>query len=597
MLLVATPRRQSSARAPFLGPLWDNDHPEFRRIEASLPLQHHARWLAHVVTHLDLAPLRLSYAGRGSRAYLPELLVAFVLFMYSRGILSPAEWVRQARYDDQAKWLLRGCQPSRSQLYTFRERLGPYLDSWHKEMIAWAVTEQITTARRGSLDGSFVAALASRHRLLSQHRLDRRLLLLRLLVWLEEGHGPGSLTSQLERLPELTLAAGLLWLELLSGGVAVAPLLDGLLHLLALLELLSPQGLESWSPRLPAWVPTTAAGRIRVLRRYEDAQKRLAQKAQPYQAKKKLSKKDQATLKRQKVSPTDPEAALGWDKVGTFRPLYNVQLVQATDAPLTLAWDVLARNNDDGLLKPMMEKTHEQMGRHLEEVLADGAFVSVGDVLWCEQQGIVVYAPAGKAAAAQESGAQAAGTPPATLPQGLQPQEVGSSGKKEKKLAKEAFRYEQEEKVYYCPQGKRLQESYRTAEKRHNGVELVVIVYRAAGEDCQACPQQQGCTSNPKKGRVVKRYEGEEALARLRQRMSTPASQQVYKERCQSVELGYADIKEHRGLRVFRCFGRKRARTQVGLVILASNGLKIMAALRRRQNTDPALAPQEKPPT
>ena len=76
-------------------------------------------------------------------------------------------------------------------------------------------------------------------------------------------------------------------------------------------------------------------------------------------------------MKRMKVSLTDPEAALGWDKVGTYRPLYNVPLVQATDAPLTLAWDVLARNNDDGLLRPMMEKTKEQLGRHLREVLVE----------------------------------------------------------------------------------------------------------------------------------------------------------------------------------------------------------------------------------
>ena len=76
--------------------------------------------------------------------------------------------------------------------------------------------------------------------------------------------------------------------------------------------------------------------------------------------------------------------------------------------------------------------------------------------------------------------------------------------------------------------------------------------------------------------------------------MAEPANQQIYKLRKQSVELGYADLKEHRGLRVFRCFGRRRARAQAGLVILASNGLNIMRALQRRQNTAPPL--QEKQP-
>ena len=95
---------------------------------------------------------------------------------------------------------------------------------------------------------------------------------------------------------------------------------------------------------------------------------------------------------------------------------------------------------------------------------------------------------------------------------------------------------------------------------------------------------------------MVKRSEYEGLVEALKQRMQTAAAKQLYKKRCQVVELGYADAKEHRGLRVFRCFGRKRARAQAGLVILASNGLKMLAALERRQHADQALAPPEKQP-
>lgn len=600
MLSVQPSRRKPAQRSPFLAPLWDDDHPAFRRIDATLPGDHHARWLVRVVSRLDLTAFRLGYAGYGSLAYPAELLLAFVLFLYSKGILSPAEWARQARYDDQCKWLLRGLQPSRSQLYLFRDRVEPSLDDWHRQLIAWAIDEGITRASRGSLDGTFVAALASRHQLLSVRRVDRRLLLLRLLVWLDT-QGQTDRAMRRQDLGELLLVSVLFWLGLLQLGLEVARLLQTLANLLALLELLRPQEGLPWPQRLPAWVPQSVAGRQRVLRRYEQAQQRLEQRLQPYQHKKKLSKKDQQTLKRLKVSLTDPEAALGWDKTGTYRPLYNVPLVQATDAPLTLAWDVLARNNDDGLLKPMLEKTKEQVGRHLHEVLVDGAFVTIGEVVWCEQQRITVYAPAAQAAAAQAAVAQAATAKGTAAPAegnkaaAAQPAEPTRPAPKAAKLPKEAFRYDKEAKVYYCPQGKRLQEVSHTTVKRQNGIELPLIVHQASGQDCQQCPQQQGCTSNPKKGRVVKRYEGEEALERLGQRMTEPDNQQVYKLRKQTVELGYADIKEHRGLRVFRCFGRKRARAQAGLVILASNGLKILQALQRRQATQqtPAATDEE----
>jgi len=321
----------------------------------------------------------------------------------------------------------------------------------------------------------------------------------------------------------------------------------------------------SLRPRWPAWLPASAAGRQRVLERYEQAHQRLMKRLQPYLDKQgPLSKKERKAVKGLKVSLTDPEAALGWDKVGTYRPLYNVALVQATDAALTLAWDVVGRNNDQGLLRPMMEKTKEQLGQHLREVLVDGGFLNVGDLVWCEQEGIVVYAPQAEAEDAQAN------------------EEKGQS-KKPKKYPKAAFPYNGEEKVYYCPQGKRLPEVSRHTEKRQGGVELPVVVHRASGEDCSACAEQKRCTSNPRKGRVVKRYEGEEALERLQQRMKERTNQEVYHQRGQSVELGYADIKEHRGLRVFRGFGKERARVQAGLVILASNALKIMRTLQQRQ--------------
>lgn len=465
------PRRKPSARAPFLAPLWDDDHPAFRRIDATLPDDHHARWLVAVVARLDLAALRLSYAGYGSLASPVELLLAFVLFMYTKGLLSPAEWVRQANYNDQSKWLLRGLRPGRSQLYAFRDRLGPFLDAWHCQRIAWALADKVTTASRVSLDGTLVAALASRHRLLSCRRVDQRLLPLRLAVWADQCAAAGELVALPDDRAREVLRGLLVWLLLLGWGI-VEPV---------------PADLPACGA---AWLPASVAGRARVLKRYEQARQRREQRLLPSRDKKKLSKKDQAAVKRLKVSLTDPDAALGWDKGGTFRPLYNVRLVQATDAPLTLAWDVLGCCGDRGQLRPMMEKTKEQRGTSPKETLIDGGFLSVGEVAWCEKEEIVLYAPPVKVEGTKAEGVEAKGA---------------TSGARKEKLSKKAFRYDGEEQAYCCPQGKRLKPVARTAEKRQGGLELPVIVYRAAAEDCKACPQQKDCTSNPEKGRVLKR--------------------------------------------------------------------------------------------
>ena len=162
MLELPSPRRQSGSRSPFRCSLFDEHHPEFLRLEHSLPADNPARLMPLLVSRLDLDPLRLSYQGRGSLAFPTEPLLAFVLFMFHCGILSPAAWARSARFDDRCKWLLRGLLPSRSQLYSFRDRLEPFLDAWHKQLLDWAIVEGITSASRGSLDGTFVASWASR---------------------------------------------------------------------------------------------------------------------------------------------------------------------------------------------------------------------------------------------------------------------------------------------------------------------------------------------------------------------------------------------------------------------------------------------------
>ena len=45
-------------------------------------------------------------------------------------------------------------------------------------------------------------------------------------------------------------------------------------------------------------------------------------------------------------------------------------------------------------------------------------------------------------------------------------------------------------------------------------------------------------------------------------------------------------MKQHRGLRQFASFGLKRARIQVGLLVLAHNGLELLKARSRGVESD-----------
>ena len=61
----------------------------------------------------------------------------------------------------------------------------------------------------------------------------------------------------------------------------------------------------------------------------------------------------------------------------------------------------------------------------------------------------------------------------------------------------------------------------------------------------------------------------------------------LYKKRGQVVELGYADAKEHRGLRRFHGRGLARARLEVGLLVLAHNVLAVLALKDEKQGSLP----------
>ena len=103
----AAPRR-------FALPPWDDSSPQWQDIDRRLPEDHPARLIDKAVDHLDLSALFDSYAGTGSQAYRPELMLKIVLYELHAGEPSPARWARDVRFRDELKWLGLGIRPSRS---------------------------------------------------------------------------------------------------------------------------------------------------------------------------------------------------------------------------------------------------------------------------------------------------------------------------------------------------------------------------------------------------------------------------------------------------------------------------------------------------
>ena len=60
--------------------------------------------------------------------------------------------------------------------------------------------------------------------------------------------------------------------------------------------------------------------------------------------------------------------------------------------------------------------------------------------------------------------------------------------------------------------------------------------------------------------------------------MATSEAKKLYRLRRQTVELGFADLKQHRSMRQFSGRGRFRAQRQIGLAVLVHNLLVVAYA-------------------
>jgi transposase len=157
----------TTPRARFAAAPWHDQHPDRLALEQRLAPDHLARRIDAAIACLDLNALCAAYAGTGSDAYPPAPLLAAVLFETERGVHSPATWYRDAQECEPLRWLLRGCVPSRSCWYTFRDRLAPLLTGLNAQPLHTAIAAGLTPATRGANDGTLVAANASRHHLLN----------------------------------------------------------------------------------------------------------------------------------------------------------------------------------------------------------------------------------------------------------------------------------------------------------------------------------------------------------------------------------------------------------------------------------------------
>jgi transposase len=313
---------------------------------------------------------------------------------------------------------------------------------------------------------------------------------------------------------------------------------------------------------VPQWMARTTKGRISQQERFDQAAEEMARR----QLENAKRPKDRRLAEdKVQVSLSEPEAALGRDKEKVFCALYTPQFVVEPSALLILAYDVFPQATDAGCLPIMLDKTERVIGHPLKTVVADGGYASLLDVKACAQRGTELIA--GPIEDEERKSEKL--------------KKSKASQKKSSKLDKSEFTFIPEEQVYRCPEGHKLELLQKARVERRGGEKVVELRFKCSPNHCVGCPLQPQCVTNPHRGRVIKRLEGQELLDVHREKMKTDRAKKLYRTRGQVIERAFGDIKHHRQARRFHGRGLHRVKAELGLLVLAQNFLAIS---RQRKN-------------
>lgn len=232
-----------------------------------------------------------------------------------------------------------------------------------------------------------------------------------------------------------------------------------------------------------------------------------------------------------RVSSSDPEARNMKQPDGGFAPSYNVQTTTAAVGKAIVSLEVTQAGNDFEQLTPAIDRLERTLERKPEQVVADGGYVSQGNIVDAATGGVEFIGPA------MQSEARAAQCYGRT---GVQPE-----------FYADRFRFDPDKNCFYCPEGVRL------GYQGKNPSELVVhYKYQARPQDCAACARKADCCpKNEKTGRSVQRSEYHQEIQDFQKRMAEPERQQIYRQRSEVAETPHLWMKAKFGLWQFHVRG------------------------------------------
>lgn len=338
-------------------------------IQDWLPEEHLARFVVDIVSQLNLQPLAETYAGKGFKAYHPEILLSLLFYGYATGVFSSRK-IEQATYDSVAfRFLSANTHPDHDTIATFRRRFLQQLKPLFVQILLLAREMGLLKLGKVSLDGTKIKANASKHHALSWGHACK----------LEQ-----QLQAEVEELIRLAEQADT---ERIPDGMDI------------------PKELCRRQDRLKAIADAKAKIAERAAQRCAQEQEEYEKKVAARQAKSKdTGKKPRGRgpkpptpgpHKKDQVNLTDEESRIMPSSDKGFVQAYNGQAAVDVETMLIVESHISQASNDKQEITPALASLNalpEKLGK-VDTILADAGYFSSDNLTACEQFEIEPYIP------------------------------------------------------------------------------------------------------------------------------------------------------------------------------------------------------------
>jgi transposase len=142
-------------------------------VDEWLPQIHLARFVVEVIDQLDLSELTRQYTGRGSDACHPAMLLGLLAYGYATGLHSSRKIERACQDSVAMRFISANTQPDHDSIATFRRRFLPQIEALLLQVLMLAREMKCLKLGTVALDGTKIAANATKHSALSWEHANR----------------------------------------------------------------------------------------------------------------------------------------------------------------------------------------------------------------------------------------------------------------------------------------------------------------------------------------------------------------------------------------------------------------------------------------